>query len=204
MKSDNLAMFIFLEISLLFAIDFETFGKLSFWTNRNSICSACRTSPLLWGVPSASFWTSCRQWSSWLRLKLLYRLQSNSWSSFVSVATVRVTCSGSSSFFWHHGCGQSSSLRCSHAAPFSHTEFSRPSIDIPRVPMSAGFSTPLTCHHWSINEFSSISAALFATNTCFLCAVCCHCSTVDESVQCKSYSILTYWSLSICFLRRTP
>ena len=112
------------------------------------------------------------------------RIQSNSCSSFVSVATVLVTCSCSSSFSWHHGFGQLSLLFFNHADPFSHTDSLRPSMDIPRVPMLSGFSIPLTCLHWSNDEFSSISAALFATNTCcFLWAACSHNGTVHELVQ---------------------
>ena len=41
-------------------------------------------------------------YSNLIWLKLLYRLQSNGWSSLVSVATVLVISSGSSSFSWHH------------------------------------------------------------------------------------------------------
>ena len=40
-----------------------------------------------------------------IQLKLLYRLQSNSWSSLFSVATVLVACSASTSFTWHRGFG---------------------------------------------------------------------------------------------------
>ena len=37
MKGDSLAMFNVLEVSLLFAINFETFGKFSFWTNNETV-----------------------------------------------------------------------------------------------------------------------------------------------------------------------
>ena len=95
---------------------------------------------------------------------VLYRLQSNSWSCLFSVATVRVNCSGSSMLSWHHGFDHLPSLPCRHTGLFSHTDSFRPPIDILRVPISAVFSTPLTCLHWSIDEFSSTSAVLFAMN----------------------------------------
>ena len=52
-------MFKLLDNSLLFVIDFETFGKLSFWTILSRIWSAFRTELLqLWEVPFALNWTS--------------------------------------------------------------------------------------------------------------------------------------------------
>ena len=39
-KGDSLAMFNIFEMSLLFCIDFQTCGKLSFWTKRKKICFA--------------------------------------------------------------------------------------------------------------------------------------------------------------------
>ena len=77
-------------------------------------------------------------------LKVLYRFQSKSWSSLVPVVRVLGTCSGLNSFSWHHGFGHLSSLCCCHARPFEHMNSLNPSMDIPRVAMLAGFSTPLT------------------------------------------------------------
>ena len=169
MKIDSLAMFNVLEISLLFAIDFETFGKLSFWTNRNSICSA-------WWISSALRGPFCfvlnliqLAMNFLIRLKVVYLEHSNSWSSLVSAAKGLVTCSVSTSFIWHHGFGHFSASDWSHASPFIYTDSAvMPSMDIPWVPMSAGFLTPFTCLHGSIDEFFSVSAVLFATNICCL------------------------------------
>ena len=169
MKIDSLAMFNVLEISLLFAIDFETFGKPSLWTNGNSICSA-------WWISSALRGPFCfvlnliqLAMNFLIPLKVVYLDHSNSWSSLVSAAKGLVTCSASTSFIWHHGFGHFSASDWSHAGPFIYTDSAvMPSMDIPWVPMSAGFLTSFTCLHGSIDEFSSVSAVLFATNVCCL------------------------------------
>ena len=114
-----------------FAIDFETFRKLSMWTNRNNICSA-------WWISSALRGPFCLVLNLMqyavkfpFRLKPLYCYQPNSWSSSVSVATVLVTWSASASFTWQHGFGHISSSVWSHAGPFNHSECLRSSMDIP-------------------------------------------------------------------------
>ena len=78
-----------------------------------------------------------------------------------------IACSGSSSFSLQHSFGLLSLSVCSHA---HHTESWSPWMKIPRVWVSAGFSTPLTCLHWSIDEFSNISFSLLAADTC--CSLC--------------------------------
>ena len=54
-------------------------------------------------------------------------------------------CSVSTSFSWNHGFGHLFSYCSSHAGLFNHTVFWSSSTDIPQVPMSAVFSTTLTC-----------------------------------------------------------
>ena len=105
MNGDSLAMFNVFEISLLFAIDFETIRE-AFVLTKSKLFALLDEFCLLWGYPSASSWASCStQISFWF--SLMYCIVSSQIvSSFVSVATVLETCSGSSSISLHHGFGQ--------------------------------------------------------------------------------------------------
>ena len=80
---------------------------------------------------------SAMKFLNWL--KLLYCLQSNTWSSLLSVTTVLAACSASTSFTWHHGFGQFSSSVCCHAGPFNHLDSLRPSMDILQCQYLHGF-----------------------------------------------------------------
>ena len=166
-KDYILAMFNVLEVSLLFTIEFETFGKFPIGTNWNSHCS-------MWWI--FSFQRShllCPEYHAVSNevsnsVEAIVSSPIDSWSSFLSVARVLLACSASNSFFWLRDFGLFTSSVRSHSGPFNHPDSLRLWMDVPLAAISAGFSMRSTCLLWSIDESSSISAVPFRTNIWWL------------------------------------
>ena len=90
------------------------------------------------------------------------------------------------------------------AGPVSHSLFLSSSMLIFLVPISAGWSIPLTCFHCETFVVSNISVTQLAKNTwCLHRELCINCSTIVEFEQKVQHLIFITCSLTTCSFNRT-